>query len=33
MAAMEAEKFMAELEDKGYEKLRQELLEEGFLPA
>ena len=32
-AAMEAEKFMAELEDKGYEKLRQELLEEGFLPA
>jgi len=33
MAAMETEKFMAELEDKGYEKLRQELLEEGFLPA
>jgi thioredoxin reductase (NADPH) len=33
MAAMETEKFVAELEDKGYEKLRQELLEEGFLPA
>jgi len=33
MAAMETEKFMAELEDKGYEKLREELLEEGFLPA
>jgi thioredoxin reductase (NADPH) len=33
MAAIETEKFMAELEDKGYEALRQELLEEGFLPA
>jgi thioredoxin reductase (NADPH) len=33
MAAIETEKFMAELEDKGYEALRQELLDEGFLPA
>ena len=33
MAAMEAEKFMAELEDKGYEALKAELLAEGQLPA
>ncbi len=33
MAAIETEKFMAEMEDKGYEALRKELLEEGFLPA
>ncbi len=32
MAAMETEKFIAELEDKGYEALREELLESGILP-
>ena len=33
MAAMEAEKFMAELEDKGYEALKAELLASNTLPA
>ncbi len=33
MAAMEAEKFLAELEDKSYEALKEEILETGLLPA
>jgi thioredoxin reductase (NADPH) len=33
MAAMEAEKFLAELEDKGYEAIRAEMLEADMLPA
>jgi len=33
MAAMEAEKFLAELEDKSYEEVKEEVLAAGLLPA
>jgi thioredoxin reductase (NADPH) len=33
MAAMEAEKFLAELEDKSYEELKAEILEQEAVPA
>ena len=33
MAAMETEKFLAELEDKSYEEVKEEILAEGLLPV